>query len=104
MDRIFNGSEDASAQAQNGAATDSPDLSSLYHYPSLGGLFEQPDSPQLAEMRERFSQSKQALERVLRQGTKDDAERAKRVLRAYEAVSGLFDDLQKLQREGAKQG
>lgn len=104
MDRIFNGSEDASAPAQNGAATDSPDLSSLYHYPSLGGLFEQPDSPQLEEMRARFSRSKQALERVVRQGTKDEAERATRALRAYETVSGLLDDLQKLQREGAKQG
>ncbi|HEV7904864.1 MAG TPA: hypothetical protein VGO96_13565 [Pyrinomonadaceae bacterium] len=104
MNRILNGSEDASASAQNGAATDSHDLSSLYHYPSLGGLFEQPDSPQLEEMRGRFSRSTQTLERVLRQGTKDEAERAARVLRAYETVLGLFDDLQKLQRAGAKQG
>lgn len=104
MDRTLNGSEDASAPAQNGAATDAPDLSSLYHYPSLGGLFEQPDSPQLEEMRGRFSRSQQALERVVRQGTKDEAERATRALRAYETVLGLFDDLQKLQREGTKQG
>jgi hypothetical protein len=104
MNRFTNGTEDASRPAQNGAATDAPDLSSLYHYPALGGLFEQPDSPQLAEMRGRFSRSTQALERVLRQGTKDEAERAARALRAYETVAGLFDDLQKLQREGAKPG
>jgi hypothetical protein len=104
MNRFLNGSEEASASAQTGAATDSPDLSSLYHYPSLGGLFEQPDSPQLEAMRERFSRSTQALERVLRQGTKDEAERAARALRAYETVSTLFDDLQKLQREGTKKG
>lgn len=104
MNRFSNGSEDASASAQKGAATDASDLSTLYHYPSLGVLFEQPNSPQLEEMRARFSRTTQALERVVRQGTKDDAERAARVLRAYEAVSGLFDDLQKLQREQAKQG
>jgi hypothetical protein len=104
MNRYSNGSEDASAPAQNGAATDSSDLSSLYHYPSLGALFEQPNSPQLAEMRERFSRSTQALERVVRQGTKDEAERASRALRAYEAATGLFDDLQKLQQGQAKQG
>ena len=104
MNRFTNGTEDASGPAQNGAATDAPDLSSLYHYPSLGALFEQPDSPQLEEMRARFSRSTQALERVLRQGTKDEAERAGRALRAYETVSALFDNLQKLQREGPKQG
>ncbi|HEY0097483.1 MAG TPA: hypothetical protein VGB76_00900 [Pyrinomonadaceae bacterium] len=104
MNRYLNGSEDATASTQNGAATGSSDLSSLYHYPSLGALFEQPNSPQLAEMRGRFSRSTQALERVVRQGTKEDAERASRALRAYEAVSGLFDELQKLQQGQATQG
>ena len=104
MNRFLNGSEDASATIRDGAGDDPSDLSSLYHYPSLGGLFEQPASPQLEEMRGRLARTTQSLERVVRQGTKDEAERAGRALRAYETVVGLLDDLQKLQREQAKQG
>ncbi|HEV2801909.1 MAG TPA: hypothetical protein VGW12_15640 [Pyrinomonadaceae bacterium] len=104
MDRFLGGSEDASATTVEGASDDPSDLSSLYRYPLLGSLFEQPDSPQLREMRERFSRSTQALERIVRHGTKQEAEAAGRALRAYETVLGLFEDLQKLQREGVKTG
>ncbi|HEX8455939.1 MAG TPA: hypothetical protein VF656_01355 [Pyrinomonadaceae bacterium] len=104
MDRFLDNSEDASATAAAGATDDASDLSTLYRYPSLGRLFEQPDSPQLKEMRERFSRSTQALERVVRHGTKQEAEGAGRALRAYETVLELFGDLQKLQREGTNRG
>ncbi|HEX8474459.1 MAG TPA: hypothetical protein VF666_10530 [Pyrinomonadaceae bacterium] len=77
------------------------DLSSLFHYPSLGRLFEGATSASaLAEMRSRLTRSHQELERVVRQGTPEDAARATRAARAYAVTLSLLDELEKLQRAG----
>ncbi len=78
------------------------DLSSLLHYPSLGRLFEGPDTQALEEMRARLARTNQDLERVLRQGPKEDAERAARASRAVGVTLALLDELEKLKRGGAQ--
>lgn len=90
------GNAQGSTETQQG----NEEMASLYHYPSLGRLFEQPQSEELRQMRARLERTSQDLERVVRQGSREDAERAARAARAYETVLGLLSDLEKLQREG----
>lgn len=81
------------------AATDASDLSSLFNYPSLGRLFEGTDAIRaLAEMRARLRRTNQDLERVVRQGTKEEAARAACIAHAYGAALNLLDNLEQLQR------
>ncbi len=87
------------------AETDSSaDLTSLFNYPALGQLFDGADARPLEEMRARLARTRQDLERVMRQGSKEDAERAARAARAVELTLKFLADLEQLRREGgAKQ-
>ena len=76
------------------------DLSSVFNYPSLGQLFDGGGTRQLEEMRARLTRTGQDLERVVRQGPKDDAERAARAARAVSVTLQFLDDLERLRREG----
>ena len=77
------------------------DLSSLLHYPSLGRLFEGADSQALEETRARLRRTSQDLERVIRQGPREDAERAVRAARAVSVTLELLDSLEQIRRDGA---
>ncbi|HYO63808.1 MAG TPA: hypothetical protein VER08_09275 [Pyrinomonadaceae bacterium] len=76
------------------------DLSSLLNYPSLGRLFEGSDTRALEEMRARLGRTNQDLERVVRQGAKEEAERAARASRAVAVTLAFLDDLEQLRRAG----
>jgi hypothetical protein len=76
------------------------DLSTVFNYPSLGQLFDADDARPLEEMRARLARTSQDLERVVRQGSKDDAERATRAARAVAVTQQFLDDLERLRREG----
>ncbi len=76
------------------------DLSSVFNYPSLGQLFDAEDARPLEEMRARLARTGQDLERVVRQGPKEDAERATRAARAVAVTLQFLDDLERLRREG----
>ena len=102
MNRFERGREPNASPGQSSQPEQDSDLSSLFNYPSLGRLFETLDSPALTEMRARMSVTNQDLERVVRQGSKDEAERAARILRAYQAAFKLLDDLADFQRQAAK--
>ena len=77
------------------------DLSSLLHYPSLGRLFEGADSQALEETRARLARTSQDLERVIRQGSQEDAARATRAARAISVTLELLDSLEQIRRGGA---
>lgn len=82
------------------AEESSAELSSLLNYPSLGRLFEGSDTQALEEMRGRLTRTSQDLERVLRQGTKEDAERSARASRAVGATLALLAELDEIRRSG----
>lgn len=90
------------ASRQTDAATDaSADLASLFNYPSLGKLFEgQTADAALADMRKRLSRTNQDLERVIRQGSKEDAERATKVTRAFAIAFAFLSELEELRNNG----
>jgi hypothetical protein len=96
MNRFAQSIDNPQASAKDSATPDD-DLASLYHYPSLGRLFEQPRSAALSEMRARLDRTSQDLARVVRQGSREDADRAARAARAIETTLSLLDDLEKLQ-------
>jgi hypothetical protein len=76
------------------------DLGSVFNYPSLGKLFDEADPRALEEMRGRLARTGQDLERVVRQGPKEDAERAARAARAVELTLKFLGDLERMRREG----
>lgn len=91
-------------QQPSGGGGDDSGLSSVFNYPSLGQLFDSGgDERPLEEMRARLTRTGQDLERVIRQGPKDDAERAARAARAVAVTLQFLDDLERLRREGGKE-
>ena len=89
-------------RAPEGAPGSAPaELSSIFNYPSLGQLFDSTDPRPLEEMRARLARTDEGLERVVRQGPKDEAERAARASRAVKVTLKFLDDLEQLRREEA---
>ncbi len=84
-----------------GAGEQTADLAGLFNYPALGRLLEGGDPRALEEMRARLARTAQELERVVRQGTREDADRAARAARAVTLTLGLLDTLEAMRREGA---
>ncbi|MET0649308.1 MAG: hypothetical protein ABW208_22080 [Pyrinomonadaceae bacterium] len=84
-----------------GADAQTVDLSGLFNYPALGRLLEGGDPRALEEMRGRLARTSQELERVVRQGTREDADRAARAARAVTLTLELLDTLEGMRREGA---
>ena len=95
------GPHDPRQNAEGGADAAAADLTGLFHYPSLGRLVEGGDPRALEEMRGRLTRTRQELERVVRQGTREDADRAARAARAVALTLSLLDTLDGMRREGA---
>jgi hypothetical protein len=70
------------------------DLSAFLKFPSLSRLFQGPDRAALEEMRSRLTQTNQHLERVIRQGTKQDSERATLASRSYNLTLKVLKELE----------
>lgn len=81
-----------------GGEAPTADLAGLFNYPSLGRLLEGGDPRALEEMRGRLSRTGQDLERVVRQGTREDASRAGRAARAVALTIELLDTLDGMRR------
>jgi hypothetical protein len=90
------GSDENQTPGGSSPPAEAEDLSSLYKYPSLGRLYDEPDGRALAQMRARLKGTHQELERIIRRGTKEDAERAMRASRACAATLDLLDELEQM--------
>jgi len=97
--RMGSGPHDA---RPGGGEAQTADLAGLYNFPSLGRLLEGGDPRALEEMRGRLARTNQELERVVRQGSREDADRAARAARAVTLTLALLDTLEGMRREGAK--
>jgi hypothetical protein len=86
---------------REGADAATVDLAGLFNYPSLGRLLEGGDPRALEEMRGRLARTNQELERVVRQGSREEAARAARAARAVTQTLALLDTLDGMRREGA---
>jgi hypothetical protein len=100
MDAFRKGDGPRPTGGGGGSENAGSDLSSVFNYPSLGQLFDADDSRPLEEMRARLTRTGQDLERVVRQGPKEDAARAARAARAVAVTLQFLEDLERLRREG----
>ena len=91
-----------SNQAENPNAEEIETIKSLLNYPSLEKVFDGSDSRSQSEMKRKMQSTIEDLERVIRRGTKDDAEKAARALEAYKIVLGFLDELENARRAQAK--
>jgi hypothetical protein len=69
-------------------------LSDFFKFPSLGRLFQGEDRTALTKIRARLTLSSQDLDRVIRQGTKADADRAIIISRSYGLALSVLDELE----------
>jgi hypothetical protein len=71
------------------------DLAAFLKFPSLSRLFQTSEPGALESMRSQLMQTNERLERVIRQGTKEEADRAASVSRAYTLTLNLLNELER---------
>jgi hypothetical protein len=95
MDRSSKKLDGAYVFDRSGSAAPQPDdLSAFLNFPSLSRLFQGADRVALSEIRSQLTQTSQHLERVMRQGTKEDADRAALIARSYDLTLTLLKELE----------
>ncbi len=75
------------------------DIAKILNYPSLDKLFDDNNPNALADIRVKFNQTKQDLERVIRQGSKIDAEKADKAMKALNITLDFLANLEELKRQ-----
>ena len=86
--------EDSTGGEQN-----SEDLSKLFDYPSVGELFSTSDTRRFDEFCARMTATRESLERIVRYGSREEAERATRAIKAVETTLEFLQSLQKMRQE-----
>ena len=78
------------------------DLSKLFDYPSVGELFSSGDTQRFDEFCARLTATRENLERIVRYGSRDEAARATRALKAVETTLEFLQNLQKMRQTAQK--
>lgn len=77
-------------------------IESLLQYPSLEHVFDASQPHNLAATRKKMQASVAELERIVRSGSKTEADRAERIIAAYKTTADFIDELERLR--GAQAG
>jgi hypothetical protein len=77
------------------------DISKILNYPALDKLFDEHNPNSLDEIRTKFDKTLQDLERVIRQGSKEDAEKANKTLQAVKITLDFLSNLEELKQQSA---
>jgi hypothetical protein len=85
--------------AENESEFNAEDLAQIFNYPSIGQLFDDSDPQRLEVFRSRLSNTRENLERVIRYGNRDEADRAEKAARAVIITLDFLDRLQKMRLE-----
>jgi hypothetical protein len=80
----------------------SEDLAKLFDYPSVGELFSTGDMRRFDEFCAKLTATRENLERIVRYGTREEAESAARAARAVEVTLEFLLDLQKMRQNSQK--
>jgi hypothetical protein len=78
------------------------DLSKLFDYPSVGELFSNGDTRKFDEFRAKLKATRENLERVIRYGSRDEAEKAARAVKAIETTLEFLENLQQMRQTAQK--
>jgi hypothetical protein len=85
-----------------GGEQNSDELAKLFDYPSVGELFSTRDTRRLDEFCAKLAATRENLERIVRYGTRDEATRAARALKAVEVTLEFLENLQKMRQDSQK--
>lgn len=72
----------------------SDDLSGIFDYPAIGELFSGSDSRRLDDFKAKLASTCEELNRIIRHGKSEEAERAQRAARGIETTLDFLDDLE----------
>lgn len=75
------------------------EMEKLFNYPSIGELFSEADPRRLNDFFARLSATRENLERVIRYGNRDEAERASKAANAVIVTLEFLQNLQKMRLE-----
>ena len=70
-------------------------INALLHYPSLDKVFDQNEPQSLVEMKQKMRSTITELERVVRRGSQTEAEKAARIIEAYQTTLRFLDELER---------
>ena len=70
-------------------------INTILHYPSLENVFDQ-EQQNLTEKRQNMLSTVAELERVVRRGSKAEAEKATRIIEAFQTTLNFLDELEKM--------
>jgi len=79
-----------------------PDLSKLFDYPSVGELFSTADTRRYDDFCAKLTTTRENLERIVRYGSREEAERATRAARAVEVTLEFLKNLQQMRQDSQK--
>lgn len=71
------------------------DLAAIFNYPAIGELFSESDSSRLDDFYTKLNSTRDNLERIIRYGSKPEAESAMRAVRGIEITLEFLQNLQK---------
>ena len=76
---------------------------SLFIYPSLEKLFDSGQIQNISEMKEKMNLTIGELERIVLRGTKEEAEKASKIIKAYQITLNFLDELENLKSNQTKE-
>lgn len=82
--------------AEDRSEVEIEDLSQIFNYPSIGQLFDDSDPQRLVVFRSRLTNTRENLERIIRYGNRDEANKAEKAARAVKITLEFLDTLQKM--------
>jgi hypothetical protein len=77
------------------------DLAKIFHYPSIGQLFSDPTSAASDDFKSRMVSTRDQLEKVVRHGSREDADKAGVVINGINVTIDFLSSLQRM-RVGEK--
>lgn len=87
---------DNSNAAFTDAASEKETLAKIFDYPAIGELFSENSSFRLDEFRSKLSSTRDELERIVRYGSRDEADGAMRAVRGIEVTLEFLEKLQEM--------
>lgn len=73
-------------------------IETLLYYPSLEKVFDREQPQNLSDMKQKMQVTVTELERVVRRGTRAEAEKASAIIAAYQTTVGFLEELERLRK------
>lgn len=79
------------------------DLAKIFHYPSVGQLFSDASSSALTDFQSRMTATRDQLEKIVRHGTREEADKAGIVVKSVNVTLDFLAAIQEIRVNESKQ-